>query len=209
MAWASDDEGVARIIRYVHAARLAGRADLAAEALIILITAQENVVRGYVGMTIPKREVDDVLDGALVNLVEAVHDNPPKATNIAHLRAWMKQVVYFHCAGVYRDKREQWRRSLESTDASYDDGTPESGRKWGREDYGFESVEYMEIVERHLDGLSEEHRIVIGYSVFAGMSSKEVCEILERQHGYDFKPNNIDQIAGRFRRKCQGDLEEQ
>lgn len=209
-ALSGDDEGAARIIRYVHAARLAGRADIAADALIVLILAQEKIIRGYVWDSLPPAELDEVTGGAIEALIKAVHANPPEATNIAHLRAWMRVIVTRYCAGLYRTKGERIRMTMtHSIDGTYDDGEPVIDHEHGERDRGYESVEYMEIVERQLDGLSEEHRIVIGYSVFANMSSKEVADILADQHGLDFQPNNIDQIASRFRRNCQGDVEEQ
>lgn len=209
LAWSQDEEGIERLLRYVHGAREAGRPDLAADALVILLTTQEKIVRGYVSRTIPKQEVDEVTGSALVELVESIHDNPPEAVNLNQLRGWVSVVVYRHCAGIYRTRQEEWRRSLASLDEEYANGGSIYEAQAGNPDFGYDLSDYMDIVMTNLEDLSDEHRLVIGYSVFAEMPSKEVCEVLAEVHGLTYTPNNIDQIAGRFRRKCRSDLEEQ
>ena len=203
------DEGNARIIRYVHAARRAGRPDLAADALIILIAAEEWVIRGYVKRGLPDEEVEEATLGAIEELAKSVHANPPEATNIAHLRKWMSVVIARYTAGIYRNKGERTRMESASLDYAYEDGESQFNRKGGIEEPGYESVAYMEIVQKHFDDLSEDHQVVISYSVFGNLSSKEVSDLLAHKHGLVFKPNNIDKIASRFRRNCQDDLEEQ
>ena len=209
LAWSQDEEGIKRLLRYVHGARQAGRPELAAGALTILLISQEKIVRGYVGRTIPRQEVEEVTGSALVELVESIHDNPPEAVNLTQLRGWMSVVVYRHCAGIYRTRQEEFRRSLASLDEEYADGGSLYEARAGNPDFGYDLSDYMDVVARNLEDLSDEHRLVIGYSVFADMPSKEVAEVLAERHDLDFTPNNIDQIAGRFRRKCRSDLEEQ
>ena len=209
-ALAGTADGADRIIRYVHSARRAGRPELAADALIVLISAQEWIVRGYVKKGIPDEEVDDVTAGAIEALARAVHANPPEATNIPHLRAWIRVIVERYRAGFYRKKSEQVRmKETISVEYAFEDTGKGFNPDEDAEDPAYESIAYMEIVQKHFDNLSEDHRVVIGYSVFGNMTSKEVSDILAEKHGLDFKPNNIDQIASRFRRNCRGDLEEQ
>lgn len=207
---AGEDKEAGRVIRYVHSARLAGRPDLAADALIAVISAQEKIIRGYAGRKLPASEVDDATAGAIEVLIEAVHRNPPEAVNIAQLRGWMRTIVTRYCAGIYRTQGERIRMTqTASIDGTYDDGSPVIDTEHGELDNGYEHIEYMEIVERHLELLSDDHRMVIRYSVFMDMTSREVAEVLAEEHDLTFQPNNIDQIASRFRRNCQGDIEEQ
>jgi RNA polymerase sigma factor (sigma-70 family) len=209
-ALADKDEGVERVIRYIHEARRAGRPDLAADAVIALITSQEKIIRGYAGKKLPASEVDDATAGAIEVLVKAVHRNPPESVNIAQLRGWMRTIVNRYCDGIFRTQSERIRmKQTHSIDGTYDDGTPVIDTEHGELDNGYEHIEYMEIVERQLELLSDDHRIVIRYSVFMDMTSKEVAEVLADEHDLTFQPNNIDQIASRFRRNCQGDIEEQ
>ena len=209
LEWTKSREGIERLLRYVQRARQAGRLDLAADALIILLSSQERIVRGYVKKTMPSQDAYEVSGSAMLELLESIHANPPEALSLAHFRGWMKVVVYRHCSGIYRTRKDEWRRSLASLDEEYGDGGAVYASSASESDFGYEQAEYMDIVLRNLEKLSEEHRLVVGYRVFADMPSSEVCEVLAEQHGHDFTPNNIDQIAGRFRRKCRSDLEEQ
>ena len=204
--WLADDPE--RVVRYVHRARLAGNDEAAWRASTILIDSYKPLIWGWCDRKMPRFEVDEAADGAYVKVIKALRDNPPEMVNQAQLRGWVRSIVYKHCAGLYRDGREEARRKSKSIDWAYEDGNPASDKYLETEEVGFDFVEHKEIVERNFAELNEEHQLVITYSVYNDLQSNDVCEILLEEHGLEYKANNIDQIAGRFRKKCLGDVGE-
>ena len=197
-----------KLVQYVHRARLAGNPEAAWRAATVLVDSYMALIYEWTRKKMPPREVEEAADGAYVKVMEALRDNPPEMVNQNQLRGWVRTIVYLHCAGLYRDPKEESRRSSRSADWSYEDGNLAMEKFLCVDDHGFEFAEYKEIVQRNFEELSDEHQLVINYSVFADLQSKDVCEILLEEHGLEYQPNNIDQIAGRFRKKCLGDVED-
>ena len=198
-----------KLVQYVHRARMAGNPDAAWRAATILVDSYQSLIYKWAEKKMPGTEVEEAANGAYVKVIEALRDNPPELVNQNQLRGWVRTIVYLHCAGLYRDPREESRRSARSADWRYEDGNPAMERFISVSDHGFEFAEYKEIVQRNFEALSDEHQLVVNYSVFADLQSADVCEILLGEHGLEYQPNNIDQIAGRFRKKCLGELEDQ
>lgn len=196
-----------QLIAQIHAARLAGEDDYATSATIILVLSLERFIRATALKYVRKHELDEVADGAALELVRAVRDNPPELGSQVQLRVWVRQIVFRYCAGLTRKGQHQFLRDMWSTDDTYEDGSRRNEPE--ADDAGFEFLEYREVVDRQLDLLNGDHRIIVELRLIERAPSKEVAERLRQEHGLTYNPNTIDQIASRFRKACFGDLEEQ
>jgi DNA-directed RNA polymerase specialized sigma24 family protein len=196
-----------RLIAQIHSARLSGEEEQATAATIILVLTLERFIRAVVADHVRPWEIDEVSDGAALELVRSVRDNPPELGSQVQLRVWARQIVFRHCAGVTRKGETEFLRKMKSTNATYDDGSLKNDPE--ADDYGFEFAEYRQIVDRQLDLLNDDHRIIVELRVIERSPSKEVSERLKDEHGLTYNPNTIDQVASRFRKACAEDLEEQ
>jgi DNA-directed RNA polymerase specialized sigma24 family protein len=196
-----------RLIAQIHGARLAGEEEAAATATIILVLTLERFIRSVVADHVRSWEIDEVSDGATIELVRAVRDNPPELGSSVQLRVWTRQIVFRYCAGVTRKGETEFLRRMKSTNATYEDGSLKNDPE--ADDYGFEFAEYRQIVDRQLDLLNDDHRIIVEMRLIERAPSKEVSQRLKDDHGLTYNPNTIDQVASRFRKACAEDLEEQ
>ena len=196
-----------RLIAQIHAARLAGEDEYATTATIILVLSLERFIRATVLKHVHKHELEEVADGVTIELVKAVRDNPPELGSQVQLRVWVRQIVFRYCAGLTRKGQHQFLREMWSTDETYEDGNRKNEPE--ADDFGFEFLEYREVVDRQLELLNGDHRIIVEMRLIERAPSKEVSERLRQDHGLSYNPNTIDQIASRFRKACFGDLEEQ
>jgi hypothetical protein len=196
-----------RLIAHIHGARLAGEEEAATAATIIMVLTLERFIRATVADHVRPWEIDEISDGAALELVRSVRDNPPELGSAVQLRVWARQVVFRFCAGITRKGQTEFMRTMKSTNATYDDGSLKNDPE--ADDIGFEFAEYRQIVDRQLELLNDDHRIIVEMRLIERAPSKEVSQRLKDDHGLTYNPNTIDQVASRFRKACADDLEEQ
>ena len=196
-----------RLIAVIHSARLAGDTEVATRATIILVLSLERFIRAVANDHVRGFELDEAADGATLELVRSIRDNPPELGSAVQMRVWVKQIVFRYCAGLTRKGQTQFMRDMWSTDATHEDGSLKNDPE--QDDFGFEFAEYRQVIDRQLDLLNDDHRMIVEMRVIERAPSKEVSQRLQDEHGLNYNPNTIDQVASRFRKACFGDLEEQ
>ena len=196
-----------KAIAYIHSALHAGENEAGRQATQMLVYLQKDLIFYVVSAKTPKDLVDEVADGAIVEAVKAVLNNPPELVNLKQFRGWLSQIAARYAASVTRDGREQTRRDSQPLDYE-----PADGRKSNEpsaEDDRYDAIGDREIFKAQLELLSEEHQAIILLRLIGDNSSKQVVEILSSQYGWDYTANNVDQITRRFRGECNKAAEEQ
>lgn len=189
-----------KAIAYIRGALHAGEVEAGQQATQVLVFLQSNLIRAVVSKNVRSDLLDEVCDGASLKAVEAVLANPPELANLKQLRGWLAIIARRHVASVARDGREQIRR--EAYSLNYDEGDDHDPIDLETVERGYEMVAYREIIDARYELLSDEHRVVVDLRIFLDLPSKEVVAILLSDCGWDYKPNNVDQIARRFRDEC-------
>ena len=189
-----------KAIAYIRGALQAGEVEAGQQATQVLVFLQSNLIRAVVSKNVRVDLLDEVCDGASLKAIEAVLANPPELANLKQLRGWIAIIARRHVASVARDRREQIRR--EAYSLNYEEGDDHAPIDLETVERGYDMVAYRAIIDDQYEMLSDEHRVVVDLRIFLDLPSKEVVAILLSDCGWDYKPNNVDQIARRFRDEC-------
>ena len=196
-----------KAIAYIRSALQAGELEAGQAATQILVFRQANLIRAVVSKNVRVDLLDEVCDGASLKAIEAVLANPPELANLKQLRGWVAIMARRHVASVARDGREQIRR--EAYSLNYDEDDDHAPIDLETVERGYDMVAYRAIIDNQYELLSDEHRLVVDLRIFLDLPSKEVVAILLSECGWEYKPNNVDQIARRFRDECIDAAKEQ
>ena len=201
----ADPEGA---IAYIRAALHAGELESGERATQLLVYLQSNLIYAVVSKNVRPDLLDEVCDGASLKAIAAVLSNPPELANMKQLRGWIAIIAKRHVASVARDGREQIRREAYSLN-HYDSDDDHAPIDLEIVERGYDMVAYREIIANTFELLSDEHRVIVDLRIFLDLPSKEVVAILLSDYGWEYTPNNVDQIARRFRDDCIGAAKEQ
>ncbi len=203
--FASDPE---RAIAHIHSALHAGELAAGEKATQLLAFRQIDLIRTVVSKNVRADLVDEVADGALLKVVEAVLANPPELVNLKQFRGWVAVIAKRHVASIARDKREQLRRDAISL--NYDESDEQPGKPDEPEsvEVGYEIISDVDLIRSQYDCRSDDHRLIVYMRIELGFPSKQVVEILAGEYGLEYSANNVDQIARRFRDDCLGAREQ-
>ena len=193
------DRAIAHIHRALHAGDLQG----GERATQILAFGQVRLIKTVVSKNVRADLVDEVADGALERVVAAVLANPPELLNFKQFCGWVARISKCHVASIARDKREQLRRDAITIDVEPSDEQPGKRPELESIEAGYETIGDLDLIREQYDCRSEDHRLIVFMRVELGFSSKEVVEILASEYGLEYTPNNVDQIARRFRDDCR------
>jgi RNA polymerase sigma factor (sigma-70 family) len=188
-----DDE---KLIAYLREAASAGDAGAARSALATLTYGYLGNIRGRVRLRIPPHAVDDVVSEVLVRAIGAAFDG----SSVGEFRSWLSTITK---RGIADWHRRQQRRPKETPLPTEHVGSEEI---WGGEPASESeagAVEFGMVLDGVLGGLSERHRLVVELHLFDGFSAAEVCEQVD-----GMKPDNVAQIASRFRKRLEKALPE-
>ena len=195
-----------RLLAYVHAARLTGNDKAAFNAMSILMFSMRPIIRAKVALKVPPHELDEMTSGAITHLTEAAMKKPPKGESITQLRGWMGVVIGNFCSGDYRSGSSDIRRRTLSYDVADDDGA--QIWEWGDPDGAYDLIDYWDIIDRRLAGLSDEHEMVVRLKVFGGLPAEMVAEFMNTEYGLRYSANRVDKIASRFKIELKKELDE-
>ncbi len=198
----------ARAIAHIHSALHAGELEAGEKATQLLAFHQIALIRAVVSKNVRADLVDEVADGALLKVVEAVLANPPELVNLTQFRGWIAVIAKRHVASIARDKREQLRRDAISLNYDESDGQPSGPDEPASFEVGYEIISDVDLIRSQYDCRSDDHRLIVYMRIELGFPSKQVVEILAGEYGLEYSANNVDQIARRFRDDCLGAREQ-
>ena len=113
-------------------------------------------------------------------------------SSVGEFRSWLGTIAERAAVDWYRrEERRPKQTQLPEEHAGEDDGwRDELGR-----DGAQGAVEFRMVVEEEISKLSDGHRRVVELHVLGPLTAAEVCE-----HVDGMKPDNVAQIASRFRK---------
>jgi RNA polymerase sigma factor (sigma-70 family) len=190
LATLSDDA----LIAYFRDAHSAGANDAARHALAVLVYGYAGIVERRMALLLPPQAVQDAAHDALVRAVAAAFDG----TSVGEFRSWLGTIVKRTAVDWYR------RRERRPSEARL------PGEHPSEEGSAFEpavdseagAVELGMVVEDVMSTMSGAHREVIELHVFQDLPASEVCARID-----GMSPDNVAQIASRFRKRVKGALE--
>lgn len=185
-----------KLIAYVREASSAGDPVAARRALAILVYGHAANVERRMALRMPRWAAQDAAHDALVRAVMAAFDG----TSEGEFHNWLNTIIDRTAADWFRRRDRRPKESLLPSEHAGDDEV------WGEEPASASeagAVELQLIVEEIVAGLSPQHRRVIELHVLDGHSAVETCERMD-----GMSPDNVAQIASRFRKRLRDTLEE-
>lgn len=191
-----------QVLEYVVAARAAGEVGHATRALQILVWGYRGIVAVRVGLKVPKHDVDDVADAALLRAVAAaLKPDAFRGSSIGEFRRWTHTIVDRQVVDYWR-RRE---RSVDETELKDErEGDEDSWGAVGVSEDEAAAVDVQAVIDHALGELSAEHRRSVELYVFDCLSARETAEKM----GNPMTENNVHQIAKRFRTRVRELLDE-
>jgi RNA polymerase sigma factor (sigma-70 family) len=195
---ALDDEA---LLAYYGAAREAGHPS-AEGALGILCFRYFDDVHRRCRLRVPPADAEDVAMEAIVSAIRSRLDG----RSIGEFRTWLNRIVgrriadYTRKPGPDTTALPEEHADDERIWGASGSHPPETGK-----------VEIDELVERALDGLSEQHREVIEVFVFEDRTAADTCEAVNAKFPdaeTQMRIDNVSKIAERFRTRLRELLEE-
>jgi RNA polymerase sigma factor (sigma-70 family) len=184
-----------KLIAYLRDASSAGDAAAGKRALAILVYGYARDVERRMALRLPSHAVEDAAHDALVRAISAAFDG----ISVGQFRNWLGTIVDRTAVDWFR---KRGRRPVETLLPSEHLGDEES---WGEEPASASeagAVELQLIVDEIMAQLSATHRTVVELHVFDGFSASEVCERVD-----GMTPDNVAQVASRFRKRLRDALE--
>lgn len=184
------------LIAYVREASSAGDHGAAKRALAILVYGHASNVERRMLLRMPRWAAQDCAHDALVRAITSAFDGSSKG----EFHSWLNTITDRTAVDWFR-RRE--RRPMETplpSEHARDDEV------WGDEPATASeagAVELQLILEEIMAELSSPHRQVIELHVLDGLPAAETC-----QHVDGMSPDNVAQIASRFRKRLRETLEE-
>ena len=189
-----------QILEYVVVARDRGEVADATRALQILVWGYRDIMRVRVALKVPRHDVQDVADAALVRAVgAALRPGAFVGGSIGEFRGWAHTVVDRQVADYWR-KQE---RSVDET-ALPDEHQDDARRAVGITHDEASAVDVQAVIDQARGELSEDHRRAVDLHVFEGRSAREAANAV----GNGMSEANVAQIATRFRRRMRELLDE-
>jgi RNA polymerase sigma factor (sigma-70 family) len=189
---ALDDEA---LITYVREAREASDRAAARRGLMVLVCGYERDVQRRLSTRLPPHAVDDVAHDALVRAIAAAFDG----TSVGEFRSWLHTIVDRSAADFFRRAGRRPKETLLPSEHTGEDDV------WGAEPFQESetgAVELRIITEEVMATFSEKHRQVTKLHIFGALPASEVCDRID-----GMSPDNVAQIASRFRAKLRARLE--
>jgi len=185
-----------KLIAYVREASSAGDPAAAKRALAILVYGHAANVERRMLLRMPRWAAQDAAHDALVRAIAAAFDG----TSEGEFHSWLNTITDRTAADWFRRRDRRPKETLLPSEHAGDDEI------WGDEpaiasEAG--AVELQLILDGIVAELSPAHRQVIELHVLDGLSAAETCERID-----GMSPDNVAQIASRFRRRLRDVLEE-
>jgi len=184
------------LITYLREASDAGEHEAGKRALAILIYGHAANVERRMGFKIPRHAVEEAAHEALVSAVASAFDG----TSQGEFRSWLNTITDRTAVNWFRRRDRRPQETLLPSEHSGDEEV------WGEEPASASetgAVELRLILEEVMAELSPDHRRVIELHVLDGLPAAETCEHID-----GMSPDNVAQIAFRFRRRLREVLEE-
>lgn len=183
------------IIAYIRAASDAGELEAAQRALAIAVWGNEANVRRRMALRVPAWAVEECAHEALARAFGSSF----AGSSVGEFRSWLSTIVDRTAADFYR------RADRRPKEAPLPDEHADEDEVW-RSEIGFDggegAAEVRIVMAEVLDDMKAEHREVVLLHVIAGHPAQDVCE---RVGG--MQPDNVAQIASRFRRTLRAALD--
>lgn len=198
----SDEE----LIRYVARARAAGRLDAARRALAIFAFRRYDDLLRFALVRVPtSQDAEDLTQQTLVSLFKATFDGqvPGEATNFLYT------ILRRRIADFLELRRRRGGSDLPLPEER------EEGERRGRdaaraEDFSDE-VDSRDVVTRAMAKLRPAHRLVVEHYLLSGFNANETAEKVNTalpDLDRPMTPENVHQVAKRFRDALRGELEQ-
>jgi RNA polymerase sigma factor (sigma-70 family) len=185
-----------KLIAYLRAASAAGEHAAAKRALAILVYGHAANVERRLLLRMPRWAVQECAHDALVRAIASAFDG----TSNGEFHSWLNTITDRAAVDWFRRRERRPKETLLPSEHAGEDDV------WGEEPATASeagAVELQLILEEIVAELSPRHRQVIELHVLEGMPAAETCE-----HVDGMSPDNVAQIASRFRRRLRGTLEE-
>ena len=187
----SDDE----LIEYIREARRASRGDAERLAVQILVWGHRENLRRRVSIKVPREDVDDVADEALVSAVGAVFSS----ATVGEFRSWLNTIVDRRIADYHKRRRIHTEPLPEEHE-----GDEEVWQRKGAPTIPGPAhrVESRMLIEEATRELSEPHRRVVELRRLYGYSAKDAAVEVNNHFGdrldTPMREDNVHQICSRF-----------
>ena len=185
-----------KLIAYLRAASRAGDHQAAKRALAFLVYCHAANVERRMLLKMPRFAAQDAAHEALVRAITSAFDG----TSEGEFHSWLNTITDRTAVDWFRRReRRPDERPLPSEHTREEE-------VWGEEPASASeagAVELRLVLEELMAELSPQHRQVIELHVFDGHSAVETCERVE-----EMSPDNVAQIASRFRKRLREVLEE-
>ncbi len=191
-----------QILEYVVLARERGELAHATRALQMLVWGYRDIITVRVSLKVPKPDVQDVADAALLRAVaSALRPGAFAGASIGEFRSWAHTVVDRAIADYWR-KRE--RSPVETVLPDEHEGEDGASHAVGiTPDHAVET-DVQAVIDQARGELAEDHRKVVDGYVFEGLSARETATSV----GNGMSESNVHQIATRFRKRMRELLDE-
>jgi RNA polymerase sigma factor (sigma-70 family) len=197
------------LIAYHHEARRVGRHSGAQTALGILVWSFEDRVRYWVSRTVPRRDVEDVVQ----TVFESALKSSFEGTQPDQFGAWLREISRRRATDYHRRAE---RRPKEEPLPEEHESEEEIWGAVGEVPDPTEGVIARSVSEQALAELSQEHRRVVELAGpvdlgFDGRPAKETAAMINDQLGAQLDDPmtdvNVHKILSRFRKRCREILE--
>jgi RNA polymerase sigma factor (sigma-70 family) len=183
------------LIAYIRDARDAGEPAASRTALGILVYGYAPLVRGRLALRVPSAVVEDLTSEVLVRAISGAFDG----TSVGQFRAWLNTILDRTAVDHFRRAGRRVKEAPLTADAGDDDRPPppepavqsESG-----------AVQLRIVIHDVLQTFNPTHQAVIELHVFDQLTAAEVCDRID-----GMKPDNVAQIASRFRARLRQELD--
>ena len=191
-----------QILEYVVVARERGEVADATRALQILVWGYLDIMRVRVALKVPRHDVQDVADAALVRAVgAALRPGAFVGGSIGEFRSWAHTVVD-------RQVVDYWRKQERSIDETAlpdeHEGEDDVPRAVGVSHDDTTAVDVQAVIDQARGELNDDHRHAVDLHVFEGRSAREAAKAVRN----GMTESNVHQIATRFRRRMRELLDE-
>lgn len=198
-----------RVIEMVGAAQRRGEKDWASRATLALLScpkveqALAHAVRSQTFRS-TSHDLDELIDGARLAVVEQVTREMPEVESLAQLRSWVATIARRHVISVTRLKREQVRRQGASLDAG-----PEESEAFisvaNRESLSPEErcAGNWAVLHDELRSAGELQRTVVMSHLVSGRPAAETVELVAQRLGEQISEAAVARMSDAFSARCR------
>ena len=193
------------LIAYVVAAREAGRVDAAKKALAIFAFGRFDMLVYRALKTVGNRDdAEEIASETIKDVLKSAFEgvSPGEAVNL------MKTILSRRIAD-YHDARSRKPPPVALPEESDDDEHWAPDAATSPDDKGV--IFLQDLIDRALESLRPDHRLVVELKVFQKYSSKETADLVNQKFPNLDTPmtdQNVDQIATRFRKELREELDD-